>query len=64
MGTCNRCRNPGGIVLSSEVTPENVQMAKLMCHLKNPHNLMTYLVFSAWLKFMGVAQHLPSITVG
>lgn len=27
-------------------------------------NLLEYLVFSAWLKFMGASQYIPAITVG
>ena len=39
-------------------------LAKVLCHIREPKNLLTYLVFTAWMKFMGVASHIPSITVG
>jgi len=41
--------------------PLNVQVLR---HLRNPQNLLTYLIFSAWMKFMGVASAIPSITLG
>jgi ABC-type molybdate transport system ATPase subunit len=40
------------------------QFAHLFKHMQNPQNLLTYMVFTAWCKFMGVAEYLPSITVG
>ena len=40
------------------------QLAHLLKHMQNPQNLLTYMVFTAWCKFMGVAAYLPSITVG
>lgn len=36
----------------------------LLAHLRNPQNLLTYMVFTAWMKFMGLAAHIPSITFG
>lgn len=36
----------------------------LLTHLRNPQNLLTYMVFTAWMKFMGLASHIPSITFG
>ena len=47
-----------------EATNFGVTVAQMMAHLRNPQNLLTYMIFTAWLKFMGVAQHIPSITVG
>ena len=47
-----------------DVLPSAVWTGRLLLHMRKPENLVTYLVFSAWLKFMGVAEHLPSITVG
>ncbi len=44
----------------SEVAP----MAKVISHLNNSQNLTTYLVLTAWCKFMGVATLLPSISIG
>jgi hypothetical protein len=43
---------------------EAARFATVMAHLRNPQNLLTYMIFTAWMKFMGVAQHIPSITVG
>ena len=39
-------------------------VARLLAHLNKPQNLLTYLVLTAWLKFMGIATMIPSITVG
>lgn len=33
-------------------------------HIQNPTNLLVYLAFTAWLKFMGCANYIPTITVG
>ena len=46
------------------VAGETARIAMIMTHLRNPQNLLTYMIFTAWMKFMGVAQHIPSITVG
>ena len=47
-----------------EAAKTGITLAQISAHLKNPQNLLTYMIFSAWMKFMGVAQHIPSITVG
>ena len=39
-------------------------MARVISHLNNPQNLLTYLVLTAWCKFMGVASVLPTISIG
>ena len=39
-------------------------VTRLFAHLNNPQNLLTYLVLTAWMKFMGVATLIPTITVG
>jgi hypothetical protein len=39
-------------------------VGRLLQHLREPQNLITYLVLTAWMKFMGVAEHIPSITIG
>ena len=39
-------------------------MLKLACHLREPQNIINYLVLSAWLKYMEMTQYLPSITIG
>ena len=49
---------------SAEVLPTALWTGRLLMHMRKPENLVTYLVFTAWMKFMGVAAHLPSITVG
>lgn len=41
-----------------------VALGRLFQHLREPQNLLTYLVFSAWLKFMGISTYIPSITIG
>lgn len=45
------------------VTP-GAGLAKLFCHLREPSNLLNYMILSAWLKFMGAAAYLPSVTIG
>ncbi len=39
-------------------------IAHLLKHIKQPQNLLVYMIFTAWMKFMGVAEHIPSITIG
>ena len=43
---------------------EVTSMARVISHLNNSQNLMTYLVLTAWCKFMGVATLMPSISIG
>jgi O-acetyl-ADP-ribose deacetylase (regulator of RNase III) len=43
---------------------EVVGWARVLQHAKEPQNLIVYLVLTAWMKFMGVAEHIPSITIG
>lgn len=43
---------------------EAARFAAVTKHLRDPQNLLTYMIFTAWMKFMGVAQHIPSVTVG
>ncbi len=46
---------------------EVVECAKhvsVLNHLKDPQNLVTYLVFTAWCKFMGISSYIPSVTIG
>ncbi len=59
--------------MSNEHAPETTNLCdsqdvltvgRLLQHLQNPQNLLTYLCFTAWMKFMGIAQHIPSITIG
>ena len=39
-------------------------VSRLFQHLQNPQNLLSYMVFTAWMKFMGIAEHIPSVTIG
>ena len=41
-----------------------VKSVTILNHLKEPQNLITYLLFTAWCKFMGISSYIPSITVG
>lgn len=45
-------------------TDPAAKMLPLLKHLQNPQNLISYMMFTAWLKFMGVASYIPTITVG
>jgi len=47
-----------------ETVKTGFTIAQVLGHLRNPQNLLTYMIFTAWMKFMGVASHIPSITVG
>ena len=47
-----------------EAVKTGLTMAQITAHLRNPQNLLTYMIFSAWCKFMGIASHIPSISVG
>jgi len=50
--------------MEAETVKTGLTMAQVATHLRNPQNLLTYMIFSAWCKFMGVAQHIPTITMG
>ena len=41
-----------------------IQISSLLNHLRNPQNLLTYMIFTAWCKFMGVAQYIPTVSIG
>jgi len=43
---------------------ECAKHVSILNHLREPQNLITYLVFTAWCKFMGISSYIPSITVG
>jgi hypothetical protein len=49
---------------TDDVLPSSVWFGRILFHLRKPENLVTYLVFTAWMKFMGVAEHVPTVTVG
>jgi len=50
--------------MQEEIVKTGITAAQIMSHLRNPQNLLTYMIFSAWLKFMGIASHIPSVSVG
>jgi hypothetical protein len=39
-------------------------IAHLLKHVREPKNLLTWLVLTAWLKYMGLRDLIPSITIG
>jgi hypothetical protein len=39
-------------------------LARLLIHMRNPQNLLTYMVATAWMKFMDFTQYIPTITIG
>ena len=41
-----------------------VHLARLLVHFRNPQNLLNYLALSAWAKFMGISEYIPTITIG
>ena len=45
-------------------TTPGPSLANIMCHLRNPQNMLNYMILSAWLKFMGIAQHIPTVSIG
>jgi hypothetical protein len=45
-------------------TPTSPGLANLICHIRNPQNMLNYMILSAWLKFMGIAQHIPTVSIG
>lgn len=48
----------------TEECAEVVGWARVLQHARDPQNLVAYLVLTAWMKFMGVSSHIPSITIG
>lgn len=50
--------------LNADNVSTSLTVARLLSHLREPKNLLTWLVLSAWLKYMGLQQYVPSITVG
>ena len=50
---------------ASEITASQLLWtARLLSHLRKPENLLVYLCVSAWMKFMGISEFIPTITVG
>ena len=54
--------------IPTSVIPGNTQSilwgARLLTHMRKPENLLVYLMVTAWMKFMGVSEYIPTITVG
>lgn len=42
----------------------SVLFARLLAHARKPENLIVYLVFTAWAKYMEIWAELPSVTIG
>lgn len=49
---------------AAESAAADLKMISILNHLRNPQNLITYMMFTAWCKFMGVSQYIPTVTVG
>ena len=49
---------------SSVPDASEMSAVKLLCHLWNPSNLLNWMIFTAWVKLMGLASYLPTVTVG
>ena len=47
-----------------EAEGSGMNLLPLLTHLRNPQNLLTYMVFTIWCKLMGVSQYIPTVTVG
>ena len=58
----------GGAGVSSSATiTESCDMTglpRLIQHLKEPHNLLNYMIFTAYMKYMEVFSWVPTITIG
>ncbi len=37
---------------------------RLLAHLKEPQNLIMYLLLSGWMKYMGLAAYMPTLVIG
>ena len=49
---------------ATEAAAESVQLSRFLSHIKDPQNLLNYMIFTAYCKFMGISSYLPSITIG
>lgn len=38
--------------------------ARLLQHLKEPQNILNYMIFTMWLKIMNIVSFIPTITIG
>lgn len=36
---------------------------RLLQHLREPQNLLNYMLLTAWMKFMGLASMLPTVVI-
>lgn len=58
----------GGAGVSSSATiTESCDMTglpRLIQHLKEPSNLLNYMIFTAYCKYMAVFSWIPTITIG
>lgn len=49
----------------SEVCPPTpLTLAKVLTHIRQPQNLLNYMILTAYCKFMGLGEYIPSITFG
>lgn len=54
-----------GSVSNSEVCPPTaLSLAKVLTHLRQPQNLLNYMILTAYMKFMGIGEYIPTITFG
>jgi len=44
-------------ITDKEVPVEQLKLLSVIQHLRDPQNLVTYLVFTAWCKFMGISSY-------
>jgi len=49
---------------STTCESSNLASVRLLQHIREPQNLLTYLVLTGWMKFMGIASVIPTITLG
>lgn len=57
----------GAGVPSSAPISESCDMAglpRLIQHLKEPQNLLNYMIFTAYMKYMEIFSWVPTITIG
>jgi hypothetical protein len=60
-------RNGSDMDIASDVgvtSTSGPSIAQVFSHIRNPQNMLNYMILTAWLKFMGVAQHIPTVTIG
>ena len=50
-------------VVANTSTPGH-GLAQALAHIRNPQNMLNYMILTAWLKFMGIAQHIPTVSIG